>query len=326
MAIVNPPVPKMTSASSAPRGKRMGQPLSRRIQRNWQLYVMLILPILYLLIFHYWPMYGAQIAFRNFNPAMGISGSPWVGMRHFDRFISSFDFWRILRNTLILSSYSLVAGFPLPIILAIGLNYVGRAWFNKSVQMVSYAPYFISTVVMAGIIIQFLAPNTGFINQVLRQIGLREIRFLSRPELFAHIYVWSGIWQTIGFSSVIYLAALSSVDPTLHEAAIVDGASKVQRIWHIDLPEIMPLAILLLVLSMGGILDTGFEKILLLQNPLNLRASEVIDTYVYRIGLASAVPNYSYAAAVGLFKAVIGLTLVLLVDRFAKRMGQTGAL
>ncbi len=297
-----------------------------RIRRHWQLYVLLVLPLAYLLIFQYWPMYGAQIAFRNFNAVQGITGSPWVGLRHFDRFIGSYDFTRTLRNTLVLSLYSLVAGFPFPIILALGLNYVTRNWFKKTVQMVTYAPYFISVVVMVGIILQLLAPNTGLVNQMLQRVGLPQVNFMGRPQLFPHIYVWSGVWQTVGFSCVIYLAALTSVDPTLHEAAIVDGASKLRRIWHIDLPEIMPLAMLLLILSLGGLLSTGFEKILLLQNPVNMRTSEVIDTYVYRVGLASAVPNYSYAAAIGLFKSVIGFTLVILVDRFAKRMGHAGAI
>jgi multiple sugar transport system permease protein/putative aldouronate transport system permease protein len=290
------------------------------------LYVLLIPPLVYLLVFHYWPMYGAQIAFRNFNAVGGITGSPWAGLRHFERFISSYDFVRTLRNTIILSVYSLVAGFPFPIILALGLNYVTRNWFKKTVQLVTYAPYFISVVVMAGIILQFLAPNTGLVNQMLQRMGFAQINFMAKPELFAHIYVWSGVWQTVGFSCVIYLAALTNVDPTLHEAAIVDGASKLQRMWHIDLPEIMPLAILLLILSLGGILSTGFEKILLLQNPVNMRTAEVIDTYVYRVGLQSAVPNYSYAAAIGLFKSVVGFTLVILVDRFAKRMGHAGAI
>ncbi len=296
------------------------------MRRSWQLYALIALPLLYLLVFAYWPMYGVQIAFRDFNPGQGITGSPWVGLKHFERFISSYDFARTLQNTLVLSLYGLVVGFPFPIMLALGLNYVNRHWFQKSVQMVTYAPYFISTVVMVGIILQLLAPNTGLVNHILRALGFQQVNFMARPELFAHIYVWSGIWQGIGFSAVIYLAALSGVDPTLHEAAIIDGASKLQRMRHIDLPEIMPLATVLLILSMGGILSTGFEKILLLQNPLNLRVSEVIDTYVYRVGLASAVPNYSYAAAVGLFKSVIGLILVLAVDRFAKRVGQSGAL
>lgn len=313
-------------APALPRRSGERQTLAQRMLRHWQLYVLLALPLLYLLIFAYWPMYGVQIAFRDFNPGQGITGSPWVGLKHFQRFISSFDFVRTLQNTLILSFYGLIVSFPIPIMLALGLNYVRQRWFQKSVQMVTYAPYFISTVVMVGIILQLLAPNTGLVNHILRALGLQQVNFMARPELFAHIYVWSGIWQTVGFSAVIYLAALSGVDPTLHEAAIIDGASKLQRMRHIDLPEIMPLAMVLLILSMGGILSVGFEKVLLLQNPLNLRTSEVIDTYVYRVGLASAVPNYSYAAAVGLFKSVIGLILVLVVDRFAKRVGQRGAL
>ncbi len=298
----------------------------RRVGKHWQLYGLLVLPALYLIVFQYWPIYGVQIAFRNFNPVAGITGSPWVGLRFFTRFVESYDFWRTLQNTLYLSIYSLVVGFPFPIMLALGLNYVGKRWFKGFVQLVTYAPYFISTVVMVGIILQLLAPNTGLVNIILQRLGFAQINFMARPELFAHVYVWSGLWQTIGFNCVIYLAALSSVDPTIHEAATIDGASKLQRIWHIDLPELMPLAILLLILSLGGILSSGFEKIILMQNPLNLRASEVIDTYVYRIGLASTVPNYSYAAAIGLFKSIIGLILVLAVDRFAKRMGQAGAL
>lgn len=296
------------------------------VRKHWQLYVLLFLPLLWLAVFQYWPMYGVQIAFKNFNAADGILGSPWVGLRHFQRFISTYDFVQTLRNTVLLSLYSIVVGFPFPIMLALGLNYVKRYWFKQTVQLVTFAPYFISVVVMAGIILQFLAPNTGLVNTILQRVGFPQVNFMGRPELFAHIYVWSGLWQTIGFSSVIYIATLSSVDPTLHEAAIVDGASKLQRIWHIDLPELMPIAVLLLILSIGGLLSSGFEKILLLQNSLNLRSSEVIDTYVYRVGLTSAFPDYSYAAAIGLFKSVVGLILLLLVDRFAKRLGQPGAL
>lgn len=293
----------------------------QRIRRHWQLYVLLAPPILYLLVFHYWPMYGVQIAFRDFNAVLGISGSPWVGWKHFTRFVSAYDFWRTLQNTLVLSLYSLAANFPFPIMLALGVNYVARRWFQKTVQMVTYAPYFISTVVMVGIILQLLAPNTGLVNHILKALGMAQVNFMAKPELFPHIYVWSGVWQGVGFASIIYLAALSSVDPTLHEAASIDGASKLQRMWHIDLPEIMPLAIILTILGLGGILSTGFEKILLMQNPLNLRTSEVIDTYVYRVGLASLVPNYSYAAAVGLFKSVVGLILVVLVNQIARRYG-----
>jgi putative aldouronate transport system permease protein len=315
MAVVR----QVTQTSARPRERRK---LFKRIRRHWQLYVLLLLPIIYLAIFHYWPMYGVQIAFRNYNPVKGFSGSPWVGWDHFERFFNTYDFIRTLRNTVVLSLYSLVAGLPFPILLALGLHYTPRKWFKQSVQTVAYAPYFISVVVMSGMILQFLAPNTGFINHFRNVFGFPDLNFMARPELFAHIYVWSGLWQTVGFGCVIYLAALSAVDPTLHEAAIIDGASKVQRMWHIDLPEIMPLAILLLLLSLGGILSSGFEKILLLQNPLNLRTSEVIDTYVYRVGLVAAIPNFSYATAIGLFKSVVGLVLVIAANQLASRFGR----
>lgn len=315
MALPNP-IPTIPS-------RRSGQgSFWKRFRRHWQLYVLLLLPLLYLALFHYWPMYGVQIAFRNYNPIQGFAGSAWVGWDHFERFFNTYDFWRTMRNTLSLSIYSLIAGFPFPIILALGLHYTTRKWFKNSVQMVAYAPYFISVVVMVGMILQVLQPNTGMVNNFRGLFGLPDINFMAQPQLFPHIYVWSGIWQTVGFGCVIYLAALAGVDPTLHEAAIIDGASKVQRMWHIDLPEIMPVAILLLVLALGGILSTGFEKILLMQNPLNLRASEVIDTYVYRVGLNSAIPNYSYATAIGLFKSVVGLILVILANRLAARVGR----
>lgn len=326
MARSDSPAPRAVFQPEVVTSTRSQSRTWQRVRQNWQLYVLLALPVLYIVVFQYWPMYGAQIAFRNFNAVAGITGSPWVGVQNFTKFISSYDFSRTLQNTLIISVYSLVIGFPFPIMLALGLNYVQRTWFKNTVQLVTYAPYFISTVVMAGIILQFLSPDAGLLNQVLKQFGFAPINVMANPDTFSHVYVWSGLWQTMGFSAIIYLATLSGVDPTLHEAAIVDGASKLQRMRHIDLPELMPVAIVLLVLSMGGILSTGFEKILLLQNPLNLRTSEVIDTYVYRVGLASFVPNYSYAAAIGLFKSVIGLILVLVVDRFAKRMGQSGAL
>ncbi len=312
----------MSSTANSPVRKRSGNKTFRRIGRAWQLYALLLLPLIYLAVFHYWPMYGVQIAFRNYNPIQGFLGSPWVGLDHFERFFNTYDFVRTMRNTLFLSVYSLVAGFPFPILLALGLHYTTRKWFKSWVQLVAYAPYFISVVVMVGLILQVLQPNTGLVNNLRGALGLSDLNFMARPELFAHIYVWSGIWQTVGFGCVIYLAALSAVDPTLHEAAIIDGASKVQRMWHIDLPEIVPLAILLLVLSLGGILSSGFEKIYLMQNPLNLRSSEVIDTYVYRVGLVSAIPNFSYATAIGLFKSVVGLILVVAANQLAARFGR----
>ena len=297
--------------------------LRKKIIKSRQLLILFFIPLAYIIIFKYLPMYGAQIAFRDFMIRRGIWGSPWVGFDNFRRFFRSYQFIRVLRNTLGISLYSLIAGFPFPIILALSLNYLKNQRFKKTVQLVSYAPHFISIVVMVGIIMQFLAPRNGFLNNLISLLGGETIDFLARPPLFSTIYVVSGIWQNLGYSSIIYLGVLSAIDPILHEAAIVDGATKVQRIWHIDLPGIMPTAIILLIMNTGRILDVGFEKVLLLQNDLNLRASEVISTYVYKIGLIGTLPDYSYATAIGLFKSVIGMLLIISVNRVARRLGQT---
>lgn len=303
------------------------RPARRGAAKHWktfrgsfQLYAMLFLPLLWLLMFAYAPMYGAQIAFRNYNVVDGITGSPWVGLDHFQRFVDSYNFWPIMKNTLILNVYQLVAGFFPPIMLALALNYVLLGWFRRTVQMVTYAPHFISTVVMVGIILQMLSPTSGLINQLLGVIGIGPINFMGEADYWKSIYVWSGVWQNAGFNCIIFLAALAGIDPTLHEAAVIDGANKLQRIRDIDIPGIMPVAVILLILNMGTLLSTGFEKVLLLQNPLNLQTSEVLDTYVYRVGLVSQVPNFSYAAAIGLFKAVIGLILILAANQLARRL------
>jgi multiple sugar transport system permease protein/putative aldouronate transport system permease protein len=295
----------------------------RRIRDCWQLYLMLLLPVVYLLIFHYWPMYGLQIAFRNYNVVQGITGSPWAGFSHFERFVESYMFWPVIRNTIVLHSYELLVGFPLPIILALALNQVRLRWFKRTVQMITYAPYFISTVVVVGMLVVLLDPRTGLLNNLLGLLGLGPLDLLSNPNYFRHLYVWSSVWQNLGFGSVIYLATLSSIDPQLHEAAIVDGASRIKRIWHIDLPGIMPVAVIMLILNIGSILSIGFEKVLLMQNNLNLSTSEVIDTYVYKIGLASEVPQYSYAAAIGLFRSVVGLILLVIANQIARRFAKS---
>lgn len=290
------------------------------IKHSWRLYVLLALPLLYLIVFKYVPMYGLQIAFRDYNVIGGFSGSTWVGLKHFQRFVHSYNFWLILRNTIELHLYYLAVNSPLAIALALGVNYAGRTWFRKSVQLISYAPHFISVVVMAGIIIQFLGPQDGIINVILGYFGLAPGNLLAKPAWFKTIYVWSGTWQHLGFACIIYLAALTAIDSALHEAAMLDGASKLQRIRYIDLPGIVPIAIILLILNVGQLLDTGFEKVLLLQNSLNLSASEVLDTYIYRVGLASAVPNFSYATAIGLFKSVFGLIAIVLVNQLARKV------
>ncbi len=291
------------------------------LKKCWQLYVLFLLPLIYVIIFKYIPMYGAQIAFKDYKFNVGIMGSPWAGFKHFERFFKSREFWNLMKNTIGISIYNLVAGFPFPIFLAILLNYARTEGFKKTVQMVTYAPYFISTVVMVSIVLQFLSPRVGIINILRELIGLERINFMGVPEYFKSIYVWSGIWQGTGYGAIVYLAALAGVDPSLHEAAIVDGANKMQRIRHIDIPGILPTAVILLILNTGQILNTGFEKILLMQNPMNMRTSEVIDTFVYQVGLAAQTVNYSYPTAVGLFKSVVSLLLIAIVNNISKRLG-----
>jgi multiple sugar transport system permease protein/putative aldouronate transport system permease protein len=268
-------------------------------------------------------MLGAQIAFKNYSLVGGIWGSPWVGFSHFARFLNSYLFFRILRNTLVLSFYQLLAGFPLPILLALSLNYLSSRRYRKTVQMTTYAPHFISTVVMVGMLIQVLAMRNGILNNFIALLGGERQDFLGNPDAFAHIYVWSGIWQNVGYASIIYIATLSSIDPELHEAAIVDGATILQRIRHIDIPGIMPTAVILLILNTGRILELGFEKAYLLQNPLNLRRSEIIQTYVYKTGLLSPIPQFSYATAIGLFRAVIGLALLVTVNAISRKVSES---
>lgn len=307
--------PRVGAKSPMPWKKRVN-----RITRNWVLYLFLLPTLCYLLIFHYWPMYGVQIAFRNFKPVKGIWGSPWVGMKNFEKFFNSYMFKDLLTNTIVLSLYQIFAAFAFPIILALLLNYCVSNKLRKVTQMATYAPHFISTVVLVGMLNVFLS-ESGIINQLLNLLGLRSIPFLSDARLFRHIYVWSHIWQRTGYNSVIYIAALAGVSPELHEAAIVDGANKLQRILHIDLPAILPTAIILLIMSTGNMLSLGFEKVYLMQNDLNLGVSEIISTYVYKIGLLNA--QYSYSTAIGLFNNVINLIVLLTVNKIADKVSGT---
>jgi putative aldouronate transport system permease protein len=291
-----------------------------RIRRNWQLYILLLLPLIWLLVFRYAPMYGAQIAFKKYSPALGIEGSPWVGFDNFTRFFNSPKFQPVIVNTLVISFYTLAAGFPIPIILALSLNQVRRRFFRSAVQMITYAPHFISTVVIVGMLFQFLHPRVGFTAVMANALGIPPPNWMGNPDAFRHVFVWSGVWQEMGFSSIIYLAVLSTIDPALHEAAVVDGANRLQRIRHIDLPGLMPTAMVLLVLSTGRVLEVAFEKVYLMQNALNLSVAEVINTYVYRVGLLSPVLDFSYSTAIGLLKGVVGLVLIVVVNRAARRL------
>ena len=297
--------------------------IKKWIDKNWQLTLMVILPLSFIILFHYVPMYGIQIAFKNYRAVDGIWGSKWVGFDHFIKFFKSYQFIRVTRNTIMLSLYSLIAGFPVPIILAIALNCCKNIKFKKTVQLVTYAPHFISVVVLMGMVIQILSPKYGLLNNVIKALGGEEVLFMAEGRYFRSIYVWSGIWQNMGFSAIIYISALSSVDPTLHEAAIVDGASRLKRVFYIDIPCIVPTIVILLILNLGSIMNVGFEKVLLLQNPTNTEYSEVISTLIYKQGLASAMPQYSYSTAIGIFNSLVNFFLIVGVNTIARKLGET---
>lgn len=291
----------------------------KNVLRNWQLYVFMLPALTYFFILHYIPMYGVQIAFKDFYANLGILGSPWAGFEHFERFFSSYYFWRLLKNTIILNLYGLLL-FPLPIIFALMLNELKNGPFKKWTQTLTYAPHFISVVVVVGMLVAFLDPVTGLVNHVIEAFGGKPIPFLTRPEWFRHIFVWSGQWQTLGWGTIIYLAALAGVNPELHEAASVDGATRFQRILHINIPSILPTVVVLFILNMGNFMAIGFEKVLLMQNSLNSETSDIIQTFVYETGLLEG--QYSFAAAVGLFESVINIILLITVNQIARKVSE----
>lgn len=300
--------------------------LPASIRKNGQLYLMLLLPIAYIVIFKYVPMYGIQIAFKQYISVLGFWDSPWVGFHHFEKFVHHYKFTELLMNTLVLSVYNLSVNFVVPIALALMLSNSPWLKFKKTTQMVSYAPHFISTVVMAGIVIQFLAPRGGLINRIIGLFGIEPVSFMTNPQYFKTIYVVSDIWQHAGWGSILFIAALSAIDPGLHEAAVVDGANKWQRMRYIDIPGIMPTTVIVLILSLGQVMNIGFEKAFLLQNDLNLQSSEIIPTYVYKVGMmgyGGAAPDFSFATAVGLFNSVINFILLVAVNQWARTFSDT---
>lgn len=298
--------------------------LGRELKRNNALYVLILVPLAVLILFKYVPMHGVQIAFRNYKPARGIYGSEWVGWKYFQKFFSSNQFWPLIRNTLSINLYSL-ATFPLALILALLLNYLPSKFFRKTVQMVSYAPHFISTVVMCGMLLQFLDVRSGLVNELIKLLGGKAVNFMGTPAYFYSIYVWSDVWQGLGYSSIIYIAALAGVAPDLHEAAIVDGANIWKRIWYVDIPGVLPTFCILLIMRCGSLMSIGFEKILLLQNNINKPISDVIATYTYSIGLnTTSIPQYSYASAIGLFSNVINMVMLCIVNTVSKRLSGNG--
>lgn len=293
----------------------------KRVIQHWQFYLIMLLPLAYIIIFNYIPMSGILMAFQKYSPTKGIFGSQWVGLQNFMQFFSSPSSMSIIWNTLTIGVYSLVAGFPIPIILAIALNEISNQKFKKTVQMATYAPYFISTVVMVGLILQITDVRTGVINQMLKLLGYNAVNFMGSPDMFSSIYVWSGIWQGAGYSAIIFLAALSGVSKELQEAAIVDGVTRIKRIWHIDLPAIRPQIVIILIFNVGSVMNIGYEKILLMQNSMNSSKSEIISTFVYKVGLINA--DYGFSTAVGLFNAIISIILLVSTNFISKKLTDT---
>lgn len=283
---------------------------------NWQFWIIISLPLLYVIIFHYLPMTGILMAFKDYSVKKGIWASDWVGLMYFEKFLTSPSSLKVVRNTIILGAYSLVVNFPFPIILAIMLNEIRSIKFKKSVQMVTYAPYFISIVVLVGMMMQMMDMRTGIINIILQKIGLDPINFFGDPDIFRHLYVWSGLWQTMGYSAIIYIAALAGVSPELKEAAIVDGATRFQRIWHVDLPCISPTIIIMLIFACGNIVNIGFDKVYLMQNTMNAEVSEVISTFVYKVGIVNS--DLGFSTAVGLFQSVLSFVSLVIVNKVCK--------
>ena len=312
------------TTTSVPAGRRTrAARLYHGIMRHWQLYLLMLLPIIWVIMFRYVPIWGSQIAFKDYKLALGVEGSPWAEpvFKHFIKFFKSNQFSRLMINTVGLSLYNILAGIFPPIILAIALNYCSSRFFSKTVQLVTYMPYFISTVLVVSILTQMLSLS-GAVNKLIEAMGGTPIQFLSKPEWFKTLYVFSELWQKTGYNAVVYIAALAAISPELHEAAIVDGANIWQRILHVDIPGIMPTLITLTILACGRILTMGYEKVLLMQNLQNMRASDVISTYVYRIGIAEGM-QFSYSTAIGLFQSVVSLMMLTLVNGISRKVSDS---
>ena len=300
---------------------KVRQHYGQRILRNYELYLFLLPAVAIVFIFRYIPMYGVQMAFQNFVPAKGIAGSDGVGLLQFEKFFNSYQFKSLITNTLFLSAYDILAGFPVAIMLALLLNQMQAQRFKRTLQTVTYMPHFISTVVMVGIIQLFLSPASGLYAQLMKALQIPPTNLMGNARAFRHIYVWSGVWQHAGWDSIIYIAALSAVDPSLYEAATVDGANKWHKLLYIDVPSLIPTMVILLILRLGNVMSVGFEKVYLMQNPLNTPTSEILSTYVYKLGIENS--QYSYSAAVDLFNTVVNFTLLIIVNFASKKIGET---
>ena len=295
--------------------------ITRHLRRDWQIYAMLAPTVIWFIVFNYKPMYGLQIAFKDYSIFRGIDGSPWVGFEHFQTLFGSDQFLRALKNTFMISMLSLCFGFPVPIILALMFNEITHHVFKRTAQTIVYLPHFISTVIIAGIVITAFSPSAGIVNSLLEWLGFDSIYFLIKPEWFRPIYIGSGIWQEAGFSSIVFLAAIAGVNPSLYESAVVDGASRWQMMWKITLPSILPTIIIMLIIRIGNLLEVGFELIILLYQPSTFETADVINTLIYRQGIQGA--QYDLAAAAGLFNAVVAFILVMTANTISKRYSRT---
>ena len=304
-------------------GKSKARYALKTFKSNWTLYFLVLPAFVYLFLFNYMPMYGVQIAFRNFRPVKGITGSQWVGLKHFIKFFNYPNFWTLISNTMTISLWS-IATFPLAVILALMINEVQHAKFKRTVQMVTYMPHFISTVVVCALIRLMFARATGVVNTVITALGGDRIDFIQTPKYFIWLYVGSGVWQNIGWNAIIFLSALSAVSPEHVEAARIDGANRLQINWHVYIPTILPTIIIMLIMRCGSVLSVGYEKIFLMQNPLNLDISQVISTYVYDLGIVKG--QYSYSSAIGLFNNVVNVTLLLIVNKISKKVSSISIL
>lgn len=308
----------MKKKNAAPKHK---QSFLAGVKESKALYLLMLPSVIIFLLFTYYPMYGVIIAFKNFTPADGIFGSEWVGLQNFIQYINSYQFGLTIRNTIVISLYTILVTFPLPIALALMCNQIRAKKFKKFFQVSTYLPHFISTVVMCGMLILFLSPSTGIISKLVGLFGFQLPNLMGSAAAFPHIYVWSEAWQHVGWDSILYIATLSSVDPSLYEAATMDGAGKWKKMLHVDVPALMPTVTIMLILRMGSVMSVGFEKVYLLQNTLNSSTSEIISTYVYKMGLISN--QYSLSSAIGLFNNVINLALLLLVNAISKKISDT---
>ena len=319
-------VPPEDAAAKAKEAKRLGKDgtvvrLIDHFKREWQIYVMLLPTLIWFSVFLYKPMYGLQIAFKDYSIFRGVSGSPWIGWEHFQTLFANDSFIRAVRNTITISAYNLLFGFPAPIILALMFNEILHATYKRTAQTIVYLPHFISSVIIAGIVITAFSPTVGVINTVLGWFGMESVYFLTQPEWFRPIFVGTGIWQEAGFGSIVFLAAIAGVNPSLYESAVVDGANRWQMMWRITIPSILPTILIMLIIRIGNVMEVSFELVILLYQPATYETADVVNTWVYRQGLQSG--QYDLAAAAGLFNAVVAFILVMTANTLSRRYSRT---